>query len=172
MLLSHSTAGMQADGGLLTGNRHGDLLRIAAIPVFVYVCYLFDWALLRQLTCDLFVAAAEFLSIPVVRTSPTFFECEGRTFYFAISCTAVDAFCGSIPLLWHRADWKRTTVFWTVYFLVLSAVNLFRLVSGFFLFVHGVPWWIAHKVFGGLFYFGLLLWIIRMKSQFSRQAVA
>jgi hypothetical protein len=94
--------------------------------------------------------------------------------YIAISCTALDAFCGSIPLLWQgRRPFSGNLLYLAAYFLCLSAVNLARLELGFVLHLQGVSWFLAHEVMSGVFYFALFLWIARQRAwtpQLARSA--
>jgi hypothetical protein len=56
------------------------------------------------------------------------------------------------------------SLFLAGYFVVLSTVNLLRLEAGFLLYLRGVPWSLAHEAMSGVFYFGLLLWILRHRG--------
>ena len=49
---------------------HPELLRACLVPLFVLLCYLFDWAAWRTLTCDVFLGAAHWIGIPAVRLAP------------------------------------------------------------------------------------------------------
>lgn len=140
--------------------RNRELIRIALVPLFVLVCYQFGWGAWRDAVCAAFVGFAHLLGMPVFRVAPDTFVCRGHLYRFAIACTAVDAFAGSIPLLWigRRSVW-RNLAFFVEYFGVLSAVNLVRLAAGLWIFLHGVSWWISHEAFAGVFYFALFLWI-------------
>ncbi len=145
--------------------RHAGWLRIGLVLPFVLVCYQFDWTAWRSLACRALVEISRSLGLPVYRISPDTLLFENYTYQFVISCTALDAFFGSLPLLWH---WGKSIqgnfLFLSVYFLCLSAVNLARLEVGLLLYAQGVPWWLSHEVVAGVFYFLLFLWVARQRG--------
>jgi hypothetical protein len=133
--------------------------------LFVVLCYRFDWLVWRSFTCDVFLRVAEMLGIPAHRLTPISFGLVGHTYLFVISCTALDAFFGSIPLLWRfEKGVPANLLFFAAYFAVLLAVNIARLEAGFVLFLRGVPWSLAHEAMAGVFYFVLFLWIARRRG--------
>jgi len=143
------------------------------VPFFVVICYQFDWVGWRSFTCDALLKISSWIGFPVVRVSPWAFTANGHAYLFVISCTALDAFFGSIPLLWRLSKAVAANLlFLTAYFIVLSAVNLARLEGGFLLFAQGIPWWLAHEAMAGVFYFGMLLWISRQRGWFRTASVA
>jgi hypothetical protein len=149
--------------GLTQGNR--ELIRIALVLPFVLVCYQVGWGAWRDAVCAAFAGFAHLLGMPVFRVAPDTFACRGHLYRFAIACTAVDAFMGSIPLLWmgQRSVW-RNLAFFAEYFTALSAANLVRLAAGLWIFLHGASWWISHEAFAGVFYFALFLWIAERRG--------
>jgi hypothetical protein len=145
--------------------RHREWLRVALVAPSVLVCYLFGWNSWRFSVCAMFVALAHSLAMPAVRVLPDSFVCAGHIYRFAIACTAVDAFFGSIPLLWTTTrSVLRNLLFFFVYFVVLSALNLARLAAGLWIFLRGVPWSISHEAFAGVSYFVLFLWIAHRRG--------
>jgi hypothetical protein len=144
---------------------HSELLRACLVPLFVVLCYRFDWAAWRTFTCDAFLVVAHWIGIPAARLGPVSFALDGHVYGFVIACTALDAFFGSIPLLW-RSDKSILTnlLFFAACFGVLSTANLARLEAGFVLFLRGVPWSLAHEAMAGVFYFALFLWIARRRG--------
>ena len=140
-------------------------LRVCLVPLFVVLCYQFEWTAWRSLTCEAFLKLASWIGIPAVRVSPWAFTSNGHAYLFVISCTALDAFFGSVPLLWRaRKSVLANSLFLAGYFVVLSIVNLLRLQAGFLLYAGGIPWSLAHEGMSGVFYFGLLLWILRQRG--------
>ena len=140
-------------------------LRLALIAPFVVLCYLFEWTWLRTLTTHSFVVALDFFGVSVVRLSQDTLMHRGQLYRFVVSCTAVDAFFGSIPLLWMiEKSLLRNLLFFGVYFLCLSVVNVARIAVGFVAFDRGVSWWLSHEVVAGIFYFALFLWIARRRG--------
>ena len=153
--------------------RHGALVRIALVLPFVLLCYEFEWMAWRSSVTSTFVAISQWMGIPVLPISPDSFLCHGHRYQFVISCTALDAFFGSIPLLWR---WGKSVpvnlLFLSAYFLCLSVVNLVRLEFGFLLFLRGVPWWLSHEAMSGVFYFALFLWLARQRRWTQKAALA
>jgi len=145
--------------------RHKGLVRIALVLPFVLLCYEFEWMAWRSFVSGVFLAISQWIGIPVVRISLDSFLCRGHRYQFVISCTALDAFFGSIPLLWRWGKAVHTNlVFLAAYFLCLSVVNLVRLEFGFLLYLRGVPWSLSHEAMAGVFYFALFLWIARQRG--------
>jgi hypothetical protein len=141
-----------------------DALRIGLVPLFVVFCYQFDWQAWRELVCSAFLTAAPWFGVTAVRAEFDSFACQGQFYRFVIACTALDAFFGSIPLLWnHRATIFRNLVFLSAYFLCLSMLNLVRLEFGLMLYLKGMSWSLSHQAMAGVFYFGLFLWIARQR---------
>jgi hypothetical protein len=155
------SASVIAPGGLV---RRGVVLRLCLVPLFVVLCYQFEWRLWRELVTDAFLAVAPWFGVSAVPLGFAAFACRGEIYYVAIACTALDAFFGSIPLVWSgRAAISRNLAFLTAYFVGLSALNLGRLELGLMLYLRGVPWSLAHEAMAGVFYFGLFLWIVRQR---------
>lgn len=135
------------------------------VPVFVLLCYQLEWTAYRALNNTLFVEVSVWLGIAVTNLSPTAFLADGQYFRFDIACTALDAYFGSIPLLWER-QWHlgRTLRFLGVYFVCFSLLNLARLTIGFYWFAHGWSWELTHEVAAGVFYFALFCWIAHRRK--------
>ncbi len=147
------------------GAWRADVLRICLVPVFVLMCYQFDWETWRTSWTDIFVTVMGWLAVPVVRVRFDSFLCNGVAYWFAIACTALDVFFGSIPLLWEpKKAIHRNLMLLSSFFACLSAANLVRLALGFLLYVHGVSWFVSHEVAAGVFYFGVFLWIARRRG--------
>lgn len=145
-------------------NWRREALRLGLVPLFVVFCYQFEWQTWRAWVTSSFLAAAPWFGVPTVRTGLDSFTCHGQAYYFTISCTALDAFFGSLPLLWSwRRGIARNLAFLAAYFVGLSIINLFRLEIGLVLFLRGVSWSLAHEAIAGVFYFGLFLWIARQR---------
>lgn len=139
-------------------------LRVCLVPFLVVLCYQFDWQVWRELVASAFLVISSWFGVPAVRLDSVSFICNGESYYFAIACTALDAFFGSIPLLWNlRATLFRNLAFLAAYFLCLSVINLMRLEIGLMIYLRGVPWSLAHEALAGVFYFGLFLWIVQQR---------
>jgi len=142
-----------------------DWLRIALVPVFVLACYQFAWLAWRSFNCTAFLAISHTLGISAWRLSTVAFASQGRGYHFDIACTAVDAFLGSVPLLWNwHKPIRANLAFFTLYFAVLNIANMARLSLGMLIFVWGVPWWLSHEAMSGVCYFLMFLWIARRRG--------
>lgn len=148
-----------------------ELLRICLVPVFVVVCYMFQWSVLRSALAVAITLVLNVAHVPTHSLGPDQFLCGGTHYSVVISCTAIDVFFGSIPLVW---DWRRSVpqnlAVLSAGFLMLSAVNLARLILGFALFLKGVPWILAHEAISGVFYFGVFLFVARRRGWVIGQA--
>ena len=150
---------------LEAARRHESWIRVALVLPFVLVCYLFEWSTWRAGVCGTFVGLSHMLSLPVVRASSDAFYSQGHFYRFAIACTALDAYFGSIPLLWmDRKSIRSNVVFFVKYLVALEVLNLARLAAGLWIFARGVPWAVSHEAFAGVFYFGVFLWIARRRG--------
>jgi len=138
-----------------------ELLRFCLVPLFVVLCYQFEWRAWREFVTTILVALAPWFGVPLVRLGFDSFICQGEFYRVVLACTALDAFCGSIPLVWDlRLKLHRNAVLLVTYLACLSVVNLLRLELGFVLYLRGVSWFLAHEAVAGVFYFALLLWIV------------
>jgi hypothetical protein len=134
--------------------------RIALVIPMVLACHMLEWSLWRGAITDVLTFCSLLVGVPLVRFSSDTFACSGHFFKVEISCTIVDAFLGSIPLLWEPlVSSIKNFTFLVSYFVGLSALNLIRLEFGFVLFSRGVPWWLSHETMSGVFYFALFCWI-------------
>jgi hypothetical protein len=99
-----------------------------------------------------------------VNASRRFFHGR-RAFLPHRSCTTVDAFFGSIRLLWAVKDSvARNLALFAIYLVSVSAVNLLRLIFG----VYSLPLWrlitAGHEVTGGFFHFSVFLWLAHWRN--------
>jgi len=132
---------------------------------FVAACYQFGWHAWRSANCTSYLVISHALGIPALRLTYDTFATQGHLYRFAIACTGIDAFFGSIPLVWERGKSILANVlFLATYFLLLFAANMVRLAFGMLIFVHGVPWWLSHEAISGVCYFVLFLWIARRRG--------
>lgn len=136
--------------------------RVALVPVFVALCYLYDWPWLRAATTTILVQLSALLGAPMHRLGQDLVESGGVQIQFVIACTMLDAFFGAIPLLWRASLGLAWNIFRLVaVFLGISVLNILRLEAGFVAFNRGVPWWLAHECVAGIAYFCLLVFIVR-----------
>lgn len=148
-----------------SGSARLQLLRVCLAPLFVVLCYHFDWTAWRSLTTSAFLAVSHWIGVPAVGVSSDSFLCDGAYYRMVISCTALDVFFGSVPLLWEgRKSVPGNILALSAWLICLSAVNLLRLELGFVVYFAGTPWWLAHEAMAGVFYFAVFLWIARQRG--------
>jgi hypothetical protein len=104
------------------------------------------------------------LGIAGSRVSFDTIELCGTWFKFTVSCTLVDAFCGSIPLLW-RIDLSVcvNALRLARYAACLFLANVLRLELGNVLYCRGLPWFLVHESVSAVSYFVLFLWIVHQE---------
>ncbi|HEX4486530.1 MAG TPA: hypothetical protein VH088_09710 [Terriglobales bacterium] len=141
------------------------MLRVLLVPVFVGVCYLFDWGWLRVLTTVTLVQISAALGVPMARTGAVMVSVAGLSAQFTVACTMIDAFFGAIPLLWRTSvSWKRNVLLLGAAFCGVFVLNIVRLEVGFVAMNYGAPWWLAHEVVAGVAYFCLWAYIARRRA--------
>jgi exosortase/archaeosortase family protein len=163
-----ASAGGRTKGSFysLWGGRSETLLRFGLVPLFVVLCFAFPWHFWRAAITAAVIAGLHDPLNPAVPLDFDTFNYGSVTFQIGTSCVALDVFFGSIPLLWQRQrPLGRNLVFFALYFLVLSIINLVRLILTFRLNATGVSWFLAHDVISGFFYFGIWVWIIDCRSR-------
>jgi exosortase/archaeosortase len=148
------------------GCRVEDWRRLALVPLFVLFCHAFSWRAGRALVTTALLALLARAGDPALPLAFDTFRFHGSSFQIALSCTALDVFFGSIPLLGERRrPLVRSLGFFAAYLLALSAINLARLALGFLLYGAGVSWFLAHELPSGLFYFAVFVWIACRRAQ-------
>lgn len=148
------------------GNRPTGLAaRVLLVPVFVAVCYLYDWSWLRVMTTVTLVQISAMLGVPMQRTGADVIRVAGISAQFVVACTMIDAFFGAIPLLWRTTvSWSRNLLRLSVVMVAVFGLNIVRLELGFIAMTKGVPWWLAHEVVAGVAYFCLYLFIVKERA--------
>lgn len=142
-----------------------DALRIGLVPLFVMLCYTGEWSYWRSAVARIMPALLRTSGATALPLYADSFIFHGSAFQIVVSCTALDVFFGSIPLLWERDRSIRANAgFLARWLLTLTTLNLARLYVGFLLYGAGVPWWLGHEVLSGVFYFGVLVWIVRRRG--------
>ena len=140
------------------------VIRILVIPVCTVICHYFSWFYLRKFNTDILFSSMKFFGLKATRTSPALFRVDNHSFFIGTSCTSIDVYLSSIPLLWklREATTKQLKYFFT-YFVIFFSINQLRLLFGFVLYNQGVSWTWAHEIPSGLFLFGTFLWIVQQR---------
>jgi hypothetical protein len=145
----------------ITAEKREAAFRVALVPLFVAVCYLFEWWDLRAITVTVLLKLSALLHLPMQRTGADLVNLNGLQIQFGIACTMVDAFFGAVPLLWRRSQSFQSNVArLCVAFAGVFALNIFRLELGFVALQYRVPWWLAHECVAGVAYFCIFLFIM------------
>ena len=138
------------------------LPRLLVVPLFVIVCYLFSWELLRMIEMKTVLYASSWIGLNAEASSAYAFAWKEQSYQFYISCTMIDVFFASIPLLWKQgSSLLRNGMILATFFAGIYLLNTARILAGFLFFDWGMPWYFAHKVIGGVAYFVVLVWLIR-----------
>jgi len=136
--------------------------RVVLAPLFVAVCYLSEWWKLRLITVFVLLRLSAFLHLPMQGVSGDLISLDGLQIQFGIACTMVDAFFGSIPLLWRLSgSWHWNVARLAAIFGGVFLLNIFRLELGFIALHYGAPWWLAHECVAGIAYFCVFLFVMR-----------
>jgi hypothetical protein len=141
------------------------LYRAGLVAVFAAAAHQVPWEWLRFLTSECVVRISASLGMATSRVSFDTILVGRQTFQFVISCTFVDVFMGSIPLLW---DLKKSVLRNILRLMATAAVlfgfNVTRLEVAQILYYRGVSWTMADEVLGGLAYFAVWLAIWHLRS--------
>ncbi len=138
----------------------GLLIRFALVAAFVAFSYLFRWEFLRYLTSEANLHLDLFAGIHLQRLSSDLVMWKGTLYRYENSCTFIDVFFGTIPLVWNlRLSILRNLGLLAVVAAGYFAFNVFRLTISDILFAIGLPWDLAHNVISGITYFAVWVWI-------------
>ncbi len=124
---------------------HRDIVfRFGLVTLFAFVTHQLTWQWLRFVTSEAVLRMCSFLDIQGSRISFDVIELRGEQFQYVISCTFVDVFLASLPLLWNA---RKSLIHNVVWILIAGAVlfplNTIRLEIALLLYFHGIYWTIA-----------------------------
>jgi hypothetical protein len=140
-------------------NYRGILQRVGLVILFAAAAHQVTWQWLRFLTSELVFRLSGFLDIRATRVSFDLIELQGEQFRYLTSCTFVDVFIASIPLVWNvKASIVRNAAWVAVAGMALFTFNAVRLEMAILLHFNGIPWTIADGVLGGCSYF--IVWLV------------
>lgn len=138
------------------------LHRILLVAVAVVFAHTLEWQWLRFLTSEAVLRLSMVMGLSAVHFSFDTLRMNGELFRFVVSCTFVDVFLGSIPLLWNfQKSVFRNSMRIVAAGVIFSAFNVVRLEIGQLLYLrYGVPYIVAHDILSGFAYFAiwLVLW--------------
>ncbi len=114
----------------------------------------FGW--LQEAVAAACVALSALVGLDVTQLSPYVILLSGWPVEIAVACTMIDYYFGFAVFAWSgsRGLWGNVRLL-AGFFPILMAINLIRLIFGFWLFSEGIAWPIAHEVVMACVYFGL-----------------
>ncbi len=136
------------------------LWRSPLVVLSVFVCYQFSWTSLRYVTSEAALLTAKLFGLAAYRTGYNSIVVGSDHIHFTISCTFVDLYFGSLPLLWRTSfrpfEYFRLIM---VFAAVLFGLNQVRIAITYLAFRCGMGWLMADILFGGLLYFAVWQWL-------------
>lgn len=146
------------------------MLRAFIAFLFVLACYLFNWHWLRAITATVNLAIDQFFGVHLARIAPDAVLYGNGIYYYVISCTMADVWCGALPFLYDSRPSNNVHSFLArnafrlaVFTPALFLFNVVRLSISDILFAHSVPWIVAHSIFAGFCYYAI--WIILWRTR-------
>ena len=140
------------------------LARACLVAVFVVVSHELRWQWLRFFTSEAVLRLSAMLGMDTARLSFDTIRVQETEVRFVVSCTFVDVFLGSLPLLWDlRRSLLRNCSRLVVAGTILFAFNVLRLEIAQVLYAHGASWEVADGVLAGIAYF--LVWVVIWQLQ-------
>lgn len=135
------------------------LRRIFLVAVAVMLAHTLEWRWLRFLTSEAILRLSMLTGLTGARFSFDTLSMKGEFFEFVVTCTFVDVFVGSIPLLWDlQKSAFRNGMHIVAAGVVFFGFNIVRLEIGQLLYLRsGVPYVVAHDIVGGFAYFAIWL---------------
>lgn len=139
---------------------------LAALAVAISLC--FRWEFLRFLTSEANLRVDLLAGIHLQRISFDTVMWRSILYRYENSCTFIDVFFGSIPLLWSfRRSYLQNTSFLLAVAVGMFCFNVMRLSVSDVLFAAGLSWNLAHNVISGISYFVVWLWIWKQLQKAS-----
>ena len=141
------------------------LCRLAMVAIFVLVAHQFAWNWLCFLTSEALLRISAFLGLAVARVSFDTLSVNGQLVQYVTSCTFIDVYLGSVPLLWNlRNTSLQNFSFLSATAIIFAALNIVRLETALVMFADGISWTVADGLLGGLAYFAIWRFIWRQRS--------
>ena len=139
--------------------RRDVLCRAGLVILFAIAVHQLRWETLRFITSETVLRLSKFLNIRGSRVSLDVIELQGQQFRYGTSCTFVDVFIASIPILWNvKASLSQNVARGIIAGTALFLFNSMRLETAVLLYIHSVPWTIADGLLGGCSYF--IVWLV------------
>jgi hypothetical protein len=138
--------------------------RVACVATLVVLSHSLPWNALRLATSECVLRLSEWLGMAAARVSFDTLRINGQLFEYVTSCTFVDVFMGSIPLLWNRLHGVgRNAAVVLLCAVLLFGLNVIRLELAQWLFAQGYSWVASDQLLGGVCYF--LVWLALWRTR-------
>jgi exosortase/archaeosortase len=129
------------------------------------VAHQFRWEWLRFLTAQAVLPLSALLGMTTARISFDTIAILGQWVQILVSCTLVEAFAGSVPLLWKLESTPlRNLIRLLPFASAIFGMNILRLECGLIASSHGVPWIFAHDIPLGFAYFMIWVYVWQARS--------
>jgi hypothetical protein len=145
-------------------NYRSILCRAGLVILFAAGTHQAKWQWLRFATSEAVLRMCDFFNIHGTRISFDVIKLGGEQFQYLISCTFVDVFLASVPLIWNvTISLIRNVAMVVAAGVLLFLFNAIRLETAVLMYLHGIPWIVADGVLGGVSYFivWLVIWFTR-----------
>jgi hypothetical protein len=141
------------------------LCRLCLTALLVGVAHELRWEGLRFLTSEVILRLSALLGMATARISFDTIELQDQWLQILVSCTFVEIFVGSVPLIW-RLDLSllRNLSRLVAFAGALFALNILRLEPGQIAYSYGAPWILAHDIPLGFACFAIWVFIWRTRN--------
>jgi hypothetical protein len=144
---------------------YGFLCRAVLTVLFGFIAHLFQWEGLRHLTSEVILRLSAMLGMTTERISFDTVEIHGQLLQVLVSCTFVELFFGSLPLLWKLdSPIPRNFIRFVAAAGALFCFNVLRLEAAEIAYGRGLPWLFAHDIPLGFEYFAVWAFVWRTRS--------
>lgn len=141
------------------------LCRVCLAALFMGVAHQLRWEGLRFLTSEVILRLSALLGMATARISFDTIELQSQWLQILVSCTFIEMFVGSVPLIWRLDLSPLRNVTRLVPFAgALFALNILRLEPGQIAYSDGAPWILAHDIPLGIAYFAVWVFIWRTRN--------
>jgi hypothetical protein len=141
------------------------LCRACLAFLFGATAHQFRWEGLRFFTSETILRLSALLGMTTARASFDTIEIQGQLLQFLVSCTFVELFLASLPLIWRldRSPLINLSRMVPVA-CALFGFNIFRLELGQIAYSYGVLWILAHDIPLGFAYFAVWATVWQTRS--------
>jgi hypothetical protein len=130
------------------------LIQIALAIGGAIVASRFEWLWLRRFTMAVALKAGTVLGMQMVAIGPTTLRLHAMNFEFAMVCTWIMAYAGTVSLIWNPSQSLRANLLRLGFNAIfIFGMNIARIELCFAAFCGGAPWTPTHAILTGGFGF-------------------